>query len=159
MLKKLPYFTFGCIFIAQFFAYAGLITGYLTPFAIEETLWALAFLSVTPLVIVGLKQKSVVKSYKQFLVIMAIWCGGYLAFQCFYALPFSYYANLSHDIGKVIPHDALRRAIFGFTSTKDFDKWGGLGFFIWHSGYFSICAWMVLFFMTAPRKRKTKSTK
>jgi hypothetical protein len=152
MLEKSPYFAFGCILLAQFFAFAGLITEYLAPFAIEETLWALAFLSIVPLVISGLKQKSLEKSYKQFLVILAIWCGGYLAFQCFYALPFSYYANLAQDIGKVIPSDALQQSISGFTSTRDFDKWGGLGFFIWHSGYFSLCTWMVLFFMTAPRK-------
>lgn len=152
ILKKLPYFAFGCIFLAQFFAFAGLITGFLTPFAIEETLWALAFLIIVPLVVTGLKQKILDKRFKQFLVIMAIWCGGYLAFQC-YTLPFSYYANLAQDIGKVIPHDALQQSILSFTSTRDFDKWGGIAFFIWHSGYFSICTWMVLFFMTAPRKR------
>lgn len=158
VLVKIPYFAFGCIFVAQFFAFSGLITQYLTLFATEETLWALAFISITPLVIIGLKevkrQKPLEKSYKHFFVIMAVWCFGYLAFQCLYELPFSYYANLSQDVGRIVPHDALKQAIYGFTATRDYTKWGGLGFFIWHSGYFSICVWMTLFFMTAPRRRK-----
>jgi hypothetical protein len=49
--------------------------------------------------------------------------------------------------------DALRAAIYDIEVTRDFDRWGGVGFFIWHSGYFSICVWMSLFFMTAPRRR------
>lgn len=158
LLVKSPFIAVGSIFLAQFFAFAGLITQYLTPFAIEETLWAMAFLSITPLIIVGLtrmkKQITIEKSYKRFLIIMAVWCGGYLAFQLFYALPFMYYANLAQDLGKSIPTDALKQAIFSFTTTRDYGTWGGLGFFIWHSCYFSICVWMVLFFMSAPRKRK-----
>lgn len=157
MLAKTPYVAVGCIFLAQFFAFGGLITQYLILFAIEETLWALAFLSIAPLIAVRLKQmkkrKIIEKSYKIFLVIMAIWCVGYLAFQC-YMLPFVHYADISQDIGRIIPKDAFRQAIFNFTATRDFESWGGLGFFIWHSGYFSICVWMVLFFMSAPRVRK-----
>ena len=153
----LPFFSWGCIFAAQFFAFAGLITQYNTPFAIEEALWAAAYLGFFPLIIVGLRQvkRQVIreKSCKLFLILLAIWCGGYLAFQCFYALPFLYFAELSQDIGKAIPQDALQLAITGYIKTRDFDTWGGIGFFIWHSGYFSICSWLALLFMTAPRKR------
>lgn len=155
LLAKTPYVAVGCIFLAQFFAFGGLITQYLVLFAIEETLWAIAFLSIVPLIAVRLKQmkkqKFIERGYKTFLIIMAVWCVGYLVFQC-YMLPFIHYAELSQDIGRVVPQDALRQAIFSFTATRDFDTWGGLGFFIWHSGYFSICVWMVLFFMSAPRK-------
>jgi hypothetical protein len=154
VLTKLPFVAVGCIFVAQFFAFAGLITQYRTPFAIEEALWALAFLSITPLVIMGLKkQNDTAKGFKTFLIIMAVWCGGYLAFQCFYALPFMYFANLAQDAGKIVSGDALKQAISAYTVTRDFNTWGGFGFIIWHSGYFSLCSWMTLFFMSAPRKK------
>jgi len=156
VIKKLPFAAVGCIFIAQFFAFAGLITQYVTPFAIEESLWALAFISITPVVIAGLnKQNNAPKEFRAFLIMMAVWCCGYLIFQCFYALPFMYFAELAQDTGKTIPPDALRQAIFGYTVTRDFAAWGGTGFLVWHSGYFSLCSWMTLFFMTAPRKRNT----
>lgn len=157
MLTKSPFVAVGCIFLAQFFAFAGLITQYLRWFAIEESLWTIAFLSILPLILVRLAQMKKhnieAKSYRIFLILMAVWCIGYSAFQC-YMLPFSYFANLSQDAGKIIPPDALRQAILGFTATHDYKTWGGLGFFIWHSGYFTICAWMALFFMSAPRIRK-----
>jgi hypothetical protein len=158
VLTKLPFVAVGCIFFAQIFAFAGLITQYRTPFAIEEALWALAFLSITPLIITGLKKPTdTVKSFKAFLIIMAVWCGGYLAFQCFYALPFMYFANLTQDAGKIVSGDALNQAISAYTVNRNFNAWGGLGFFIWHSGYFSLCSWMTLFFMSAPRKKSIET--
>ncbi|MCL1928252.1 MAG: hypothetical protein FWG07_05610 [Treponema sp.] len=156
IIRKLPFAAVGCIFLAQFFAFAGLITQYFWPFAIEETLWALAFISVTPVVVAGLmrlkKENQKEKSLKFFLVILAVWCIGYLMFQCFYALPFLYYSELALDAGKSIPVNALQQAIFNYRVTRDFNIWGGIGFFIWHSGYFSICSWLALIYMTAPRK-------
>ena len=153
----LPWFSWGCILLAQFFAYAGLIMQYNTPFAIEEALWAVAYLGYLPLVLAGLRQvkqkKIIEKGSKLFLIFIAIWCVGYLLFQCFYALPFIHFADLAQDAGKAIPPDALRLAVTGFIKTRDFDTWGGIGFFIWHTGYFSICSWLTLLFMTAPRKR------
>ncbi|WP_218780438.1 hypothetical protein [Bacillus sp. EAC] len=161
MLVKSPFIALGCIFLAQFFAFGGLITQYRILFAIEETLWAFAFLSISPLIVVGLKQINkhipLEKSYNRFLIILAVWCCGYLIFQS-YTLPFIHYANLSRDIGNIVPHDALKQAIFNFTATRNFDVWGGIGFFIWHSGYFSICVWMVLYFMSAPRKRNNDNS-
>jgi len=154
--EKLPIAGFACIFIAQFFAYASLIAQYKTALAIEETLWALAFFCYVPLVAMGLrqakKQPAAFKGYQAFLIVMAVWCAGYLVFQCFGALPL-HYAHISQDVGLVVPSDALRTAIFGFTKTRDFAVWGGTGFFIWHTGYFSLCSWMALLFMTAPRLR------
>ncbi|MDR0283468.1 MAG: hypothetical protein LBI33_01035 [Propionibacteriaceae bacterium] len=154
IVTKLPLVAVGCIFLAQFFAFTGLITQYQTPFAIEESLWALAFISLTPVVIVGLRRRRLIsKSGRAFLIIMAVWCAGYLAFQCLYALPFMYFANVAQDLGRTVPANALWQAIFGYTRTRDFDTWGGIGFIIWHSGYFSLCSVMTLFFMSAPRKR------
>ena len=157
LVSKLPFVAFGCIALAQPLAFGGLGYQSLIMFAIEETLWAAAFISIVPVVIAGIKQSKKAdppeKGYKAFLLIMAVWCCGYLAFQCLFALPFMHYVGLAQDIGRVIPPDALWQSIFNYTATRDFSIWGGLGFFIWHSGYFSICAWMALFFMTAPHKQ------
>jgi hypothetical protein len=158
-LYKTPLIAVGCIFLAQFFAFAGLITQYLVLFAVEETLWGLAFLSILPLVIIRLKQTKTInvsKSIKAFLIVMAIWCIGYCIFQWGIALPFIHFADLSSDVAKVVPADALGQAIFNFTVTRDFETWGGIGFFIWHSGYFSLCVWMSLLFMSAPRAKHNK---
>jgi heme exporter protein D len=37
--------------------------------------------------------------------------------------------------------------------TREFDEWGGIGFFIWHTGYFTVCSWMVLLFMWVAGRR------
>ena len=155
LLAALPLVGFWGVVLAQFFAYAGLITQHLTYFAVEETLWAVAFICYVPVVIAALKQRgSLGKNYRAFLIVMAVWCAGYLAFQCGYALPFSYYANLAQDIGKAVPPNALQQAISGYVQTRDFDTWGGIGFFIWHTGYFSICSWMTLLFMALIKEKK-----
>jgi len=157
VLAKAPAVAVICIFIAQFFAFGGLITQSNTQFAIEEALWAVAFIAFFPLSIIGLKKswklETVSKGCKAFFLVMTIWCTGYLAFQLFFALPFMYIAAIPQDIGRVVPPDAFMQSIFNFTATRDFDTWGGIGFFIWHSGYFSVCVWMVLLFMTAPRRK------
>jgi hypothetical protein len=55
---------------------------------------------------------------------------------------------------------AIRDAFFIVHATKDLSAWGGMGFVVWHTGYFSICVWMVLFLMTGPRLLKiAKDTK
>jgi len=153
---KLPLAGFACIFAAQFFAYAALVAQYKTALAIEETLWALAFFSYAPPVVLGLREAkrrpAAFRGYKAFLLVMAVWCAGYLLFQCVGALPL-HYAHIAQDAGLVVPPDALRTAIYGYTQTRDFAAWGGISFFIWHTGYFSLCSWMALLFMTAPRKR------
>ena len=154
LLIKTPYIAIGCIFIAQPLAFLGLTTQYTTLFAIEEAFWALAFISITPLVFYALKRDGIKAGYKLFLTVMAVWCTGYLIFQCFFALPFMYFTDMAQDIGRVIPQNSLRTAIFDYNVTRDFDTWGGIGFIIWHSGYFSLCSWMSLLFMSAPRKHK-----
>jgi len=156
LFARAPYISIACIFIAQFFAFGGLITQYLSLFAVEECLWTLAFLCFVPLVILGLRQiktgQITQSSRKRFFWVMTIWCGGYLAFQLFYALPFMYFLELAADAGKAVPPDALRAAIFDTTMTRGFDDWGGIGFMIWHSVYFSVTAWIYLFGFMAARK-------
>ena len=153
--KAVPFIAFGLIATANIFAYVGLITQYLTLFAIEETMWGLAFLFILPLVLVRLvrlkKTQNYHRSYKIFIIWMVAWCIGYSLFQWGFALPLMHWADVATDIGKVVPADALWQSIVGFVATRDYTMWGGLGFFIWHSCYFSICAWMVISFMMGPR--------
>ncbi|MCL2499701.1 MAG: hypothetical protein FWE90_05120 [Defluviitaleaceae bacterium] len=157
VLALSPYVAVLFIFAGQFFAFGGLFWQSNLLFAIEEGLWGAAFLVIAPLVVVGLgkvrKAEGVHKSVKAFFIVMAVWCAGYLAFQWGYAMPFIYIADIAKDAGRVIPTDVLRTALYDIVVTRDFDVWGGIGFFIWHSGYFSVCVWMSLFFMSAPRPR------
>jgi len=156
LFARAPYVSVACIFTAQFFAFGGLITQYTWPFAVEEALWALAFMCFVPLVILGMRQikagRITQNNQKLFFRIMALWCVGYLAFQLLYALPFMYFAEIAGDALKSIPPDALRTAIFDYNETRSFEAWGGIGFMIWHSAYFSLTAWIYLFGFMAARK-------
>ena len=153
--KSIPFVAFACVFVANILAYAGLVTQYLTLFAIEETLWGIAFLLILPLVLARLirlkKTSNYHFSYKVFIIWMVAWCIGYSIFQWGFALPFMHWADVANDASVVIPPDALLLSITGFRVTRDYYEWGGIGFFVWHSAYFSICTWMVLSFMLGPR--------
>jgi len=163
--RKSPYVLFGCIFIAQFFATTALVTKFEILFAIEETLWGLAFLVITPLAIFQLRsvhamQGSNAASFKMlraFTLMNATWCLLYCSYSVFYHLPIEYWPHVIENLkttGVVINTgvSALQDAFWIVNETKDFNEWGGIGFLIWHSGYFSICVWMVLFLMSGPRK-------
>jgi len=154
--SRAPYASIACIFAAQFFAFGGLLTQYQTLFAVEEFLWTLAFLGFVPSTFLGLRQinagQIVQANQKVFFWVMAIWCAGYLAFQICYALPFMYIMEIASDVGRAIPPDALRAAIFNFTVARDFNAWGGIGFMIWHSVYFAVTIWVYLFGFMAARK-------
>ena len=156
-----PYIIIICLSIAQLFAWTGLITQYLILFAIEETLWTLGFASILPLVIIQwinlFKHKKNDKSvimYKLFCVVLGSFTIGYLLFQIAYQLPFGYYLNIANDFktGIHLPlnFESFKLALYDFYPTRSFNEWGGIGFFIWHSGYFSICVWMNIYFAYGP---------
>lgn len=160
---KTPYVFFVFIFLAQFFAIGGLFTQYTILFALEETFWALSFLLIAPLLVIKFKQvfsnkdkkyKKEMTLYRSYLIIMVVFTFGYLIFQFAFALPVTLCSQIAADMAK--PHPTLMQgiyySIYNFTATRDFETWGGWGFFIWHSGYFSILVWMVLLFMNGPRK-------
>ncbi|MDR0475861.1 MAG: hypothetical protein LBH43_19620 [Treponema sp.] len=150
---KTPYVSFGCIAGANIFAFCGLITQLHIFFAIEETLWMLAFALIIPLIFAQLKnlpKDPANKLYRILLTILAVWCVGYTSYQVFFALPFVEYARTD----TVTEASNLHEAIFNFTATQDFESWGGVGFAIWHSGYFTLCVWMMLFFMNGARKNQ-----
>ena len=161
IVNKGPYIIFICLFTAQFFAYSGLFTQHLTLFAIEETLWGLGFLSIAPAAICHAvcvfrdhKNEKAYKFVKVYLVVLCTFTVGYLLYQFLYSLPVGYYSQLAEDLAK--PHlsgmEAINSAIYKFTASRDYNTWGGIGFFIWHSGYFSVCTWMNMLYAMAPRK-------
>ena len=162
-LSITPYISFGCITFAQFFAFSTLIFQFPVFLFLEELLWGIAFLLITPLVFIGLralKTSTIMsKSSKAFFIIMTLWCVGYALYQWAYALPFNYFPKGGGEVTHIVPPDALKQAIVNFNVTKDINRYGGFGFVSWFTGYFSICVGMSLLFMTAPGCRQKVSEK
>jgi len=169
---KTPYMFFICIFAAQFFVFSGVITKIRVFFAIEETLWGLAFLSITPLVLMQIRKVFSLKDersrkefvlFRAFTLVMAIFCVGYVIYSLGYHLPIEYWPSAIAQLQMEVPEPAIRLgagavrdAFFIVNVTRDLSAWGGIGFVIWHTGYFSICVWMVLLFMCGPRRLKAR---
>lgn len=161
---KTPYFLIICIFLAQFFATSGLITKNLTLFAIEETLWTIGFLSVLPLAILQLRRVFSIRNNERVVrlqmlrrstIIITAWCVFYCCYGLFYHLPFESWASAINQLETGIPEiksglDAIWDAFLVVNESKEFSDWG-FGFLIWHSAYFSICVWISIFLMQAPR--------
>ena len=161
---KSPYFLIGCIFIAQFFATSGLIMKSNTLFAIEEKLWSLGFLAVLPLAIIqvrrvySIKEKAVIKSIKmlrQSSVLIAAWCVIYCSYGLFYHLPLESWPSAINQLETGLPiiKTGLSSIVDAFTivnESKEYRDWG-FGFLFWHTAYFSVCVWIAIFLMRAPR--------
>ncbi|WP_299731102.1 hypothetical protein [uncultured Endozoicomonas sp.] len=163
LVSQSPKFLFLCIFIAQFFATTALITKFELLFAIEETLWGMAFISVVPLAIKQLRAVSVsnhssseLRLIKPFVWINITWLVGYCSYSVFYHLPIEYWPHVLENLKQgnyqiLTGIQAVKNALLVVNETRDLSQWGGVGFVIWHTGYFSICAWIVLLLMNGPR--------
>lgn len=172
LYTKSPFVLFGCIFAAQFFATTALINKVELLFAIEETLWAIGFLSVLPLAVHQLRRVRAVKDQafsgrlkmlNAFTVINTLWCGLYSCYALFYHLTIEYWPHVIRDMqaGNVVVRtgvSAVRDAFLVVNMTRDYNAWGGIGFLIWHTFYFSVCVWIVLFLMSGPRLLPRKET-
>ena len=159
-----PYFLMVCIFLAQFFATAGVITKSKTLFAIEETFWTVGFLAVLPLAIIQVRRVFTIRDDKlieqtQMLrrsaIVIAAWCVIYCCYGLFYHLPLESWAGAIDQIKTGFPaiktgSQAVMDALLIINETKEYSDWG-FGFLLWHSAYFSICAWISIFLMQAPR--------
>ncbi|MHA1518656.1 MAG: hypothetical protein ACTSRK_00605 [Promethearchaeota archaeon] len=163
---KSPYILIICIFLAQFFAYGGLITKSELSFAIEETLWTVGFLAVLPLAIIQLRRVFSIKDQEkierlQMLRISTMIITGWCVIYCCYGLFFhilGIWADSIHQIQTGIPElkTGISAIIDAFTivnESKVYSDWG-IGFLIWHSAYFSICVWISIYLMQAPRPRE-----
>jgi len=164
MNTKSPYVLIVCIFLAQFFATSGLITKSQTLFAIEETLWTVGFLAILPLAILQLRRvyasrdaKTVaqLQMLRKSTVIIATWCVIYCCYGLFYHLPLETWAGAIEQLKTGLPviktgTSAIVDSFMIVNETKAYGDWG-FGFLLWHSAYFSICAWISIFLMQAPR--------
>jgi len=167
--SKSPYFLMICIFLAQFFATAGVITKSRTLFAIEETFWTMGFLAVLPLAIrqvrrvYAIRDDNMIKRtqlLRRSTVIIAAWCVIYCCYGLFYHLPLESWAGAIDQIKTGLPgiktgSNAIMDALLIVNETKEFSDWG-FGFLLWHSAYFSICAWIAIFLMQGPRLKEAQ---
>lgn len=165
MTTKSPYILMSCIFLAQFFATGGLIIKSQTLFAIEETLWTLGFLAVLPVGIIQLRRVYAIKDdetaaqlkmLRQSTVIIAAWCVFYCCYGLFYHLPIETWAGAIEQLNTSLPviktgASAITDAFLIVNESKEYSDWG-FGFLLWHSAYFSICVWIAIFLMQAPRR-------
>jgi hypothetical protein len=164
MISKSPYILMASIFLAQFFATGGVITKSKTLFAIEETLWTIGFLSVLPLAIFQLRRVFSIKDsktveqlrlLKRALIIIVAWCVVYCCYGLFYHLPLESWAGAIDQINTGLPTiktgaSAISDAFRVVNESKVYSDWG-FGFLLWHTAYFSICVWISIFLMQAPR--------
>ncbi len=102
-VSKAPYVLIGCIFAAQFFATGGVITKVRLLFAIEETLWGLAFLAVLPLAVLQFRRAFFgsgagtvpgLSMLKAFSAVNLAWCVVYCTYSLVYHLPTEYWASV-----------------------------------------------------------------
>jgi hypothetical protein len=96
------------------------------------------------------------------LIVVAIFTIGYSLFELGFNLPVIYWPNAIAQLQMPNPDppfrfglQAILDALFIVHQTRDLSAWGGMGFVVWHTGYFSVCVWMVLFLMTGPRLSRT----
>ena len=93
---------------------------------------------------------------RRFTLLNVLWCAVYGAWSVCLNLPTVWAAAL-HQIRTGIPEirhglSAVRDALLVVHESKAWGDWG-FGFVFWHSSYFSVCVWLSLFLMTAPRAR------
>ncbi|HTP02564.1 MAG TPA: hypothetical protein VMJ64_14410 [Anaerolineales bacterium] len=164
---KTPIILFACICIANVFATAATITKVDLLFALEETFWGIGFLSIIPMLIISLRKLGAyrrtptwdaARPFRIALIWIMVFSIGYALFEWGFNLPIVYWpqAITQLQMSNPVPAfqfgaQAVRNAFLIVHETKDLQAWGGMGFVVWHTGYFTICVWIVLFLMTGPR--------
>jgi len=164
---RTPIILFICILIANIFATAATITKIDLLFALEETFWGIGFVSLIPMLIISMRKLFAYRGtaawgnllqFRILLIVVAIFTIGYSLFELGFNLPFVYWPSAIAQLQMPNPDPEFR---FGWQAvldaflvvhpTRDLSAWGGMGFLVWYTGYFSVCVWMVLFLMTGPR--------
>ncbi|MHA1127048.1 MAG: hypothetical protein ACTSO7_16225 [Candidatus Heimdallarchaeota archaeon] len=164
---KSPFILVICIFLAQFPATAAVITKLELLGAIEETLWLVGFLSILPLAIIQVRRVFSIKDeetkerfrmLRKSTIIVLAWCVVY----CVYGLAFHMYemwVSVAHQLQTGTPAiitgwSAIIDAFLNVNVSRLYGDWGW-GFLLWHSAYFSVCVWISIFLMQAPRPLDT----
>ncbi len=164
LLTRGPYVIIISIIVAQFFAYGGLIFKSRLSFAIEESLWSLGFYAILPLALVQWKRlwpmrSPELKALRITSMVVGVWCIIYCTYAVVFHLPAEYWATAIDQMRTNIPElksgwSAVYDSFYKVNVTHSFSDWG-IGFFIWHSSYFTICVWLSLMLMRAPRRKIT----
>lgn len=158
-----PSILWGCIFLAQFFATSGVITRNQLWFAIEETFWVVGFSAALPCTIIvahrvfqaSSTEADRLKPLKPCVVILS----AYTTIYSLYGWTFHLFVNQWPDYQKQVDTkfpviqtgwEGISDAAGCWNQTHEYDDWG-LGFLIWHTAYFTVCVWIAIFLMTAPR--------
>ena len=152
-----------CIFLAQFFAYGGLIFKSRLSFAIEETLWSAGFFAILPLAIMQAKrvwrdkQTAGLQALRLSATVIALWCVVYCSYGVVFHLPFEYWATAIEQLSSNEPAmkfgwSAVGDALMIVNPTQQYSDWG-FGFLFWHTAYFTVCVWIALLLMRAPAKQ------
>jgi hypothetical protein len=93
---------------------------------------------------------------KTFSVVNLGWCLIYCTYGLVYHLPTEYWASAFQQLETGIPEiktglSAVKDAFSIVNVSHNYNDWG-FGFVLWHSAYFSVCVWLAIFLMRAPRK-------
>jgi hypothetical protein len=163
-----------CIFIANIFATAATITKIDLLFALEETFWGIGFLFIIPMLVISMRRLFAYRGtavwgsllqFRTLLIVVSIFTFGYSLFEIGFNLPFIYWPNAIAQLQMPNPDppfrfglQAIQDAFLVVHQTRDLAAWGGMGFLVWYTGYFSVCVWMVLFLMTGPRLIRVAKT-
>ena len=167
ILTKSPYILPICIFLANICINIGLVIKFTMLGAIEETLWAIGFVSILPLAIIQLRRVLKIKGKEQVerfrvlkasAIVIVVWCVVYCCFCVFYNVP-SYWSEQIELIRTGYPPiqtglSALIDAFSTINVLREYSDWG-FGFVFWHSAYFSVSVWISIFLMQAPRPLDT----
>jgi hypothetical protein len=161
--RRAPWVLFGCLATAQLFATTGVITKSELSFAIEETLWSVGFLAALPLALLQFREVRALDdgsprfaSMRWFTRINALWCVVYCLWGVAINVLATQWPAAIEQLRSGVPAlrldaAALHDAIFVVHPTHVYQDWG-FGFLFWHSSYFTVCVWISLFLMTAPRR-------
>ena len=166
IITKSPYVLIICIFLAQFPATIAVITKMDLLGTIEETLWSIGFLAVLPLAIIQLRRIFSIKDdetrkqlqmLKKSAIIIAGWCVVYCCYGLIFHLP-SMWIEAFKQLETGVPEiqTGTKAIIDAFTIVNESKRYGdwGMGFLVWHSAYFSICVWISIYLMQAPRLKE-----
>lgn len=162
LLTKSPYVLVICLILANICINTKVITTFALLGAIEETLWSIGFLSVLPLAINqfrrvrNIKDKEAGERLRILRISTAVvltWCIVYCSYGLFYHLPDIWIGVISSPADYFTFETGASALADPFTTINVLREYGdwGFGFVFWHSAYFSVCVWISVFLMQAPR--------
>lgn len=168
-IEKAPVIFVILLICAQPLAYGGLVFKFHVFFALEETLWGIGFLLILPLLLMEFNELFRIKDnklnpqnkmYIPMIGLLTLFTVFYVIYSLIYHLPIEYWPAAIEQATSLNPNPeitftwgAFKDALLIVNKTRNLSDWGGIGFAIWHTGYFTICGWIVLTLMRVPKKK------